>query len=70
MVSIILILDLIILGNKCLLSHLDSCKSMIAIRAMQIEGHRVANGKETFRSVHPKFVQKANIQYAKEYHPK
>ena len=70
MVSIILILDFIILGNKCLLSPLDSCKSMIAILAMQIEGYRVANGKETLWSVHPKLMQKANIHYATEYHPK
>lgn len=70
MVSIILILDFIIWGNKCLLSPLDSCKTMIATIAMQIEEHRVVNGKETLRSVHPKFVQKANIQYAIEYHPK
>lgn len=70
MVSIILIVDFIIWGNKCLLSLLDSCKCMIAIIAMQIEGHRVASGKETLGSVHPKFMQKANIQCAAESHPK
>lgn len=43
---------------------------MLAIIAMQIEGHRVANGKETLGSVHPKFMQKANIQCAAESHPK
>lgn len=53
-----------------MLSLLDSCKCMIAIIAMQIEGHRVASGKETLRSVHPKFMQKANIQCAAESHPK
>lgn len=41
-----------------MLSLLDSCKSMIAIIAMQIAGHRVVSGKETLRSVHPKFMQK------------
>lgn len=53
-----------------MLSLLDSCMSIIAIIAMLIEGHRVANGKETLWSAHPKLMQKANIHYATEYHPK